>query len=602
MDDKILKNFDKTKTAEEYLTRKNVCKINNLQSYSKTTSIITDVMCDRISGINIFTNTSDQFLNFEKLYLLSKSEPEYVFSLLTNDNFKNILNTCLNIMTLINLMNLFSNINLLKLIQLKICVLDMINDSKYLENVNNSLKGIIFEDFTSEIKLNTFFVSCQTLLKMMTNPKAKLLLHSIISLHYNSMTINKLELNYGNYEIEKVENMLKNIRITNRVQYDVKRWPENYKSISVYPVTTDIFSKKVILSPNITKGCYDNVEHYIDVQFRLLREDVIAPIREGIQCYKAMNEINQNFKKIPNMQVYFETKIGKKVKDGDTMFLVHFYTSEDCSVNSKRFMSESLLVFSDDNFNSMFFAIVLKINRKMLQSTKTKTLVIQPLGNHVTIKLNSSYTMAESETYFLPYKYTMEVLKTFDYNNFPMKSYIVYGKTKPKIPAYLKYISKIYNINGFRFDILNDNIWPDHNVLKLDYSQSKAFKAALTEEFTIIQGPPGTGKTYIGLRIARSIIENMYETSILKNPILVVCFTNHALDQFLEGLINITKYITRIGGGCKSDVLKSYVLRDTQTASAQARLKSSYVVGLTTTGASMRRSLVLKLKSPIGKY
>lgn len=600
MDDKILRNFDKTKTAEDYLTLKNVRKNNILQSYSKTTSI-TDLMCDQKNGVNVLTdtsNTSDQFLNFEKLYLLSESEPEYVFSLLTNDNFKNILNTCVNITTLINLMNLFSNINSLQLSQIKMFVLDMINNSKYLENVNNSLRDIRSEDLMSEIKLNTFFASCQTLLKITTNPKARILLNGIISLHCNSMANKELELINDNLEIEKVEHMLKNIRITSRVQYDVKRWPENYKSISVYPVTTDIFSKKVILSPNIIKGRYENVEHYVDVQFRLLREDFIAPMREGIQCYKLMNEINQNLKKIPNMQVYFETKISKKVKDGDTLYLVHFYTKEDCSVNSKRFMSESLLVFSDDNFNSMFFAIVLKINRKMLQ---TKTLVIQPLGNHVTIKLNSSYTMAESETYFLPYKYTMDVLKTFDYNNFPMKSYVVYGKTKPTIPAYLKYVSSIYNIDGFQFDILNDNLWPDHNVLKLDYSQSKAFKAALTEEFTVIQGPPGTGKTYIGLRIARSIIENMYETNILKNPILVVCYTNHALDQFLEGLINITKYITRIGGGCKSDTLKSFILGDTQTPSAQARLKSSYVVGLTTTGASMRRSLVLKLKPPIGK-
>lgn len=597
MDDKIIRNVDKEITTEEYLT-KNVHVNNISQSYSKTSSI-TDVMCDQIIGINVFTNNSVQFLNFEKLYLLSESEPEYVFSLLNNDNFKNILNTCVDITTLINLMNLFSNIHLLQLSQIKICVLDMIYNSNYLENLNNFFKDIKCEELKSETKFNTFFVSCQTLLNIMTNSKAKILLNGIISLHCDSMANKELQLNNGDMEIEKVEHMLKNIRITNCVQYNVTRWPENYKNISIYPLTSDMFSKKVTLSPNITKGRYENVEHYINVQFRLLREDVIAPMREGIQCYKVMNGINQNFKKIPNMQVYFETKIVKKVKDGETLYLVHFYTKEDCSVDSKRFMSESLLVFSNDNFNSMFFAIVLKINRKML--LPKKTLVIKPLGNHVTIKLNSPYIMAESQTYFLPYKYTMEVLKTFDHNNFPMKSYIIYGKTKPEIPAYLNYVSKMYNINGFRFNILNDNLWPDHKVLKLDYAQSKAFKAALTEEFTVIQGPPGTGKTYIGLRIAQSIIENMYETNILKNPILVVCYTNHALDQFLEGLINITKYITRIGGGCKSDILKSCILRDIQTPSAQARLKSSYVVGLTTTGASMRHSLVLKLKPPIGK-
>lgn len=597
MNDKISRNVDKTNT-EENLTINNLCKNNIFQSYSKTS--ITDVICDQISDINVLTNISDQCLNFERLYLLSESKPEYVFSLLTNDNFKNILKACVNISTLIDLMNLFSNLNLLKSSQIKTNVLNMIYNSKYFENVNNSVKNNRYEDLISKIKLNTFLASCQTVLKIIIDPKAKIILNGIIlSLDNNYVGNKELKLNNDNLEIVEVVQMLKNLKITNRIQYDIKKCSENYKSISVYPVTKDIFSKKVILSPNITKGRYENVEHYIDVHFRLLHEDFIAPIREGIQCYKAMNEVNPNFRKLPNMKIYFKTKIEKVIKNGKTLYSVHFYTREDCSIDSKRFMHESLLIFSDDNFSSMFFAIVIRINRQIF--LPTKTLVIQPLDNHVTIKLNSFYTMAESETYFLPYKYTMEVLKTFNYDNFPMKSYIVYGKIKPKIPAYLTYFSKMYNINGFQFNILNDNFWPDHTFLKLDYAQSKAFKAALTKEFTVIQGPPGTGKTYIGLRIARSIIENMYETNILKNPILVICYTNHALDQFLEGLIKITKNITRIGGGCKSDVLKSYVLGNIQTPSAQTRLKSSYVVGLTTTGASTRRSLVLKLKPPIGK-
>lgn len=604
MDNKIKRKVDKTIT-KEYVAMNNVFKSNILQSSSKTTSLMIET-CDQVSGINVLTNISEQSLNYEQLYLLSESDPEYVFSLLiNNNNFKNTLNTCVNMTVLINLMNLFSKINLSQLSQTMTSVLDMIYNSKYLENLNNSHIDIkIYKDLISGIKLNEFFTSCQTVLEIMTNPNAKLLLNGIIDslqsvvIKSNSMENKELELNNVNMETEKLIQMLKNVKVTNRVEYDIKRWPQNYKNLSVYPVSTDMSSKTVILSPNIIKGQYDNVEHYIDVQFRLLREDVIAPMREGIQCYKAMNDINQNIKKIPNMRVYFDTKIVKKIKDGETLYIVHFYTKEDCSVDSKRFMNESLLVFSNDNFNSMFFGIVIKINRKMI--LPTKTLVFQPLGNNVTIKFNSSYTMAESETYFLPYKYTMGVLETFDHYNFPMKSYIVYGKTKPKIPAYLTNYSKIYNINGLQFDILNEHLWPDNTFLKLDNAQNKAYKAALTEEFTVIQGPPGTGKTYIGLRIAKSIIENLYETNILKNPILVVCYTNHALDQFLEGLVTITNNVTRIGGGCKSDVLKSNVLRNIQTPSAQEHLKTSYVVGFTTTGASMRHSLLMKLKPPIG--
>ena len=58
-------------------------------------------------------------------------------------------------------------------------------------------------------------------------------------------------------------------------------------------------------------------------------------------------------------------------------------------------------------------------------------------------------------------------------------------------------------------------------------------------------GPTGTGKSFIGALLAKFI----YMFSDLK--ILVVCYTNHALDQFLEDLLDIgisPKSMVRIGG------------------------------------------------------
>lgn len=43
-----------------------------------------------------------------------------------------------------------------------------------------------------------------------------------------------------------------------------------------------------------------------------------------------------------------------------------------------------------------------------------------------------------------------------------------------------------------------------------------------------------------------------------QSPILVVCYTNHALDQFLEGLVDTTKDIVRVGGQSKSETLKPF--------------------------------------------
>ena len=70
----------------------------------------------------------------------------------------------------------------------------------------------------------------------------------------------------------------------------------------------------------------------------------------------------------------------------------------------------------------------------------------------------------------------------------------------------------------------------------LNASQLAALQHALLSEFTIIQGPPGTGKTFCGLRIAHCLLSNQNIWNSTKDaPMLIVCYTNHALDQFLKG-------------------------------------------------------------------
>lgn len=555
---------------------------------------------------NLEAEDSRPSLNYDSLELLYKSEPEKIFSIFTNnDNFKSILNKCLDVTDLIRLMSIFSKIKVLKLGKIKTDVLDIICDSHYLKHLSSLVDVTILLEFISESTLQEFFDNCKILLEIMVNPKSKELLNNIIDsvfIELSSVGIKELELKNHDLEIEKMIQKMNNLKITENVRYIKKKFPYCYENLSVYPLKSDINHKKVILSPNILKGSYDNVEHYVDVQYRLLREDFVAPMREGIQFYKAINK-DEHVNKMPNMQMYFKSKIEKKisVKDAeDDLYVVKFCTREDISYDSKRFMFESLLVFSGDNFNSLFFAIVIRINQSKLLPF-FKKLTIKLLDNNLIIKSNTLYTMAECGAYFLPYKYTLSVLKKFNDFNFPMKSYIIYGETKPNTPKYLKYGSSVYKINGQQFDILDDSLWPDNQILGLDNSQYMAFKEALTKEFTVIQGPPGTGKTFIGLRIARSIIENLYETNKLKCPIVIVCYTNHALDQFLEGLLSITNKIVRVGGGSKSNVIKRYMLKtNIKSPLAYIKLKNSYVVGLTTTGASMKMSILLKLKPPIG--
>ncbi|KAF1915145.1 hypothetical protein BDU57DRAFT_576497 [Ampelomyces quisqualis] len=94
----------------------------------------------------------------------------------------------------------------------------------------------------------------------------------------------------------------------------------------------------------------------------------------------------------------------------------------------------------------------------------------------------------------------------------------------------------------------------------LDRGQCQALLAALTREFAFIQGPPGTGKSYLGLHLMRVLLDVKKQAKL--GPILVVCYTNHALDQFLDHLleVGVTKII-RVGSQSKSKALANHNLQ-----------------------------------------
>ncbi|KAL5478048.1 hypothetical protein EMCRGX_G024924 [Ephydatia muelleri] len=118
-----------------------------------------------------------------------------------------------------------------------------------------------------------------------------------------------------------------------------------------------------------------------------------------------------------------------------------------------------------------------------------------------------------------------------------------------------------------RFDILDPLQWPKEGAVQMDQSQIDALKLALTQEVAVIQGPPGTGKTFVGLKIVEVLLNNKHQWDPEDHsPILVICFTNHALDQFLEGILNIKlkrkrsfqPIIARVGGRCQSEKVNAF--------------------------------------------
>lgn len=80
--------------------------------------------------------------------------------------------------------------------------------------------------------------------------------------------------------------------------------------------------------------------------------------------------------------------------------------------------------------------------------------------------------------------------------------------------------------------------------------------------------PPGTGKTFISVKIVQVLMNNKLLWSKTTDddrhrPILMVCYTNHALDQFLEKCVEeckLTDGVVRVGGQSKSLKLNNFKL------------------------------------------
>lgn len=114
----------------------------------------------------------------------------------------------------------------------------------------------------------------------------------------------------------------------------------------------------------------------------------------------------------------------------------------------------------------------------------------------------------------------------------------------------------------------------------LDITQSSALLNTLSKELSLIQGPPGTGKSYTGEKIIKVLLANKNKCTL--GPILCVCYTNHALDQLLEHLLDDgIGNIIRIGSRSKSERLQALNLRvvSQQGDRTKAEKRDLYTMG-----------------------
>ena len=381
--------------------------------------------------------------------------------------------------------------------------------------------------------------------------------------------------------------------------------PENFRELSVIPQVEDLISRP-FLRENITDRRFKDLDHYLDVQFRLLREDFVKPLRDGIHQLKKSSALEPNhdykLKRANEIHVYHDVTIqfpvcGRKSR----LYKIRFDSSHQkvARVNwdrTKRLKYGTLLCLSADDFNTLVFATVENPDSKELKEGLLEVRFENISSEEVNQFLEEKqiFVMIESPAYFESYRHVLEALKEIN-SEFSFQKQIVEccGDVEPP-----EYQIQEENDSKFKFHFdgvldakreayselpelaeqqdfpsameivsdasagveipleneipsalqecqctTNDHCWPDRESLGLNESQMRAFKMALTKRLAVIQGPPGTGKTYVGWKIARVLLQtpSLWEDEKERKPILMVSYTNHALDQFLEGVLSTTK-------------------------------------------------------------
>ena len=151
----------------------------------------------------------------------------------------------------------------------------------------------------------------------------------------------------------------------------------NFRHLTVIPTLGDIsIDQSGSLRKNKIKGRYHNIEHYLDVQFQLLREDFLRPLRDGIKHYRERNNRSYPNDLYQDVRIYDNVKILRPIcTSSGVRYKIRFDTRKFVDVqweNSKRLIFGSLLCLSKDNFENFVFATVAERNVKEVVKVSSK--------------------------------------------------------------------------------------------------------------------------------------------------------------------------------------------------------------------------------------
>ncbi|KAL6407796.1 NFX1-type zinc finger-containing protein 1 [Ilyonectria robusta] len=357
---------------------------------------------------------------------------------------------------------------------------------------------------------------------------------------------------------------------------------EDFREISIYPTTDELLSSEepflqrlddVFDSPMETRA-----QVYRDWLYRQLREDMLAELREDLQV--AMGQKQGRRKPTSLGQLRF-IKADPNPKHRINTFTLNvtfgsgiFPPQMTSQAARKKYLEKSKASLHHNPIGALcrgsdivaFGSLIRDLEMlqlmppvagiKFMNSEGVRKALLALLGPNT-----DDLKFYVVDTAMFAYKPILQRLK--DMGELPLESQIVNPKQSsaeyvppPMLQALLQASTEAFE-KGFGIQ-LPSSLCSSKKV-RLRGAQLESFINGLGEELALIQGPPGTGKSFIGALIISAIFR------LTTYRVLILTYTNHALDQFSEDLIQIgisTNDMVRIGPKStpqtESTLLRSY--------------------------------------------
>ncbi|KAH7906168.1 P-loop containing nucleoside triphosphate hydrolase protein [Hygrophoropsis aurantiaca] len=346
----------------------------------------------------------------------------------------------------------------------------------------------------------------------------------------------------------------------------------DFRQIAILPTADEILSSQSAFlrsssqleDPNTEKT---RIADYLDNTFRLLREDMIHEMREELQIAlkkkkgKHRGLVIDGLKLIdvhcgtPDkrcrwavvLQCYQDLWPFKNIKDKDRL---NFLKNDHHGIKVLKHQSLACLIIGEE------VAAFATVNRvEDLLAKKPPIIVLHLEGEATTtralLRLQSGQKikLIQIDTAIFAYEPVLKAIQNTQ--EVPLSEEILFWKKGDTLLEPSSTASRVVQSIAQNPSQDLQGLLGTSTSIRLDESQAASLLSGLSQRVSLVQGPPGTGKSFIGALLAKALHDCTVQT------ILVVCYTNHALDQFLEDLIKTgipSDSMVRLGGKAKPEL------------------------------------------------